>query len=144
MLKILTHSAGKNCQNNDQTILDNYYISSFNSVNGFSSLYTDIDLTFQTNIPPPPAPRQVEAADSSGIWVNFYQNTWHHIPEHGNACTYSKCNYSCSDMAVIQFRILNMGKPYKSLLKDLYNKCTMNKLKINAVITDIDLPCTFT
>jgi hypothetical protein len=64
----------------------------------------------------------VEATHSSGTWVNFYKNTWHHIPGHGNACTYSKFNYSRSDMAVREFLTFNTVKSYKPLLKDLYNK----------------------
>jgi len=58
---------------------------------------------FSNNIPPPPSTLQVEAAPSAGTWVYFYQNTWHHIPKHGKAHTYSKFNHSLIDMAVGQF-----------------------------------------
>jgi hypothetical protein len=58
---------------------------------------------FTNNIRPPPSTLQVEAAPSPETWLYFYQNTWHHIPKHGKAHTYSKFNYSLIDMADRQF-----------------------------------------
>jgi len=66
-------------------------------------ILTQISHYFNNNIPPPSATLQIEAAPFPGTWVYFYQNTWHHIPKHGNAHTYSKFNYSLIDMAVRQF-----------------------------------------